>query len=63
MEKADFTILSEPKDITFECPHCEQQVTVDFRKVDEPGSWSDDRGAVECPHCGEEVHLGDWSYD
>lgn len=62
-EKADFTINSAPVDITFTCPHCRWQTGVPFEDVDEPECRQDDWGSVECPHCGEEVELGEWSYD
>lgn len=62
-EKADLTINSAPVDITFTCPHCRWQTDVPFEDVDEPECWQDDWGSVECPHCGEEVELGEWSYD
>lgn len=61
-EKVDFTINSVPKDITFECPHCEYRVDVPFGEVDEPRSWMDDWGSVECPDCGKEVRLGNFEY-
>ena len=61
-EKTDFTINSQPVDITFCCPHCEWHVTISFSDIDEPRSWSDDWGSVDCPHCGEEVRLGDFEY-
>ena len=61
--QADFTINSAPVDITFTCPHCRWQTGVPFEDVDEPECWQDDWGSVECPHCGEEVELGERSYD
>lgn len=62
-EKVDFTILSKPDKIAFECPHCMLDATIQWGDLDVPGSWSDDWGFVECPHCGERVWLGEHEYD
>ena len=42
MKKADFTIVSRPDHIRFECPYCQEDVEVDWNDVDVPESWSDD---------------------
>lgn len=63
MKKADFTIVSRPDHIRFECPYCQEDVEVDWNDVDVPEAWSDDFGSVECPNCNLDVKLEDWDYD
>ena len=63
MNLVDYTILSMPAFVSFECPHCHEDVEVSFEEVDyETGYW-EDGGFVNCPECGEEVALGDFEYD
>lgn len=59
----DYTIVSKPAYVRFECPHCHEDVEVAFNEVDyNTDCWSD--GAwVDCPCCGEEVELDSWEYD
>jgi transcription elongation factor Elf1 len=63
VEKTDFTIVSKPAWITFECPHCGCNVEISWHNVNEPEYWGDDWGEVECNVCGELVELGDYDYD
>lgn len=59
----DFTIVSKPDHITFECPHCGCEAEIPFKDVDVPESWSDRWPEVICPTCDEPVQLGDWEYE
>ena len=61
--RTDFTIVSAPKYISFTCPHCKEDIKIDFTDVDVPECWSDSWGEIECPNCEKEVLLGDWDYD
>ena len=63
MDRTDFTIISKPVAIGFECPHCEMEVEIPWRDADAPECWCDTWGDVTCPYCGELVKLGDWIYD
>ena len=63
MEKTDFIINQKPASITFECPHCNHEGTIDWWDVDVPEYWGDDWGEVECPCCGKTVLLGDYELD
>lgn len=63
MKETDFYINQKPVSITFECPHCDYDVIIDWDNLDVPDSWSDDWGEVECPHCGKTVLLGDYDMD
>lgn len=60
MDKTDFYINMRPHSISFECPHCECEVTVNWDDVDVPEYWGDDWGKVDCPDCGKIVSLGDY---
>lgn len=55
-----YTILSIPKSVTFECPHCKEEVKIDVKVLDFD-VW--DGGLVDCPECGKKVELRDWKYD
>lgn len=55
----NYTIVSVPKYIIFDCPLChEERLVIEF----------DDRflcsgQLIDCPECGEEIELGDYEYD
>ena len=53
----DYTIVSKPAYITFECPHCHENVQMDFKIEYWDSTWAD------CPNCGKEVELDNWKYD
>lgn len=52
MEKTDFYINRKPVSISFECPNCDCDVTIDWSDLDVPDYWGDDWGETECPNCG-----------
>lgn len=55
---ADFTIVSKPVAIRFECPFCEEDVELSWAKITPPWSWTDEWDDAKCPFCGEIVSLG-----
>mgnify|MGYP005952813765 CR=1 FL=1 len=60
----DYTILSKPSSIKFDCPHCgEEDIEVNFSEVDFNTDYWGDGAVVTCPHCEKEVELGDYEYD
>lgn len=63
MKPVDYTIISEPSYIKLKCPHCEEDVEVDFKDVDFIGDSWNDGGYCDCPNCEKEIELGDWDYD
>ena len=63
MRTADFTIVSKPSYISFECPYCKENIEIDWENIDDPESWSDPWGYVECPECKKMIELGNWDYD
>lgn len=58
-----FRIVSAPVKIAFECPHCGEEVEINWKDVDYPECWSDRWTPVDCPECGKSVELGEWDYD
>lgn len=63
MERIDFTIVSKPSHISFECPYCNREAEIRWNELCVPEYWGDDWGAVFCPYCEKEVELGDYDYD
>lgn len=60
----DYTIVSKPDYITFDCPHCkEEDIHVDFSDVDFKTDYWGDGAFVDCPNCGKEVELDNYDYD
>ncbi len=62
-EEVDYTIISKPSYIAFECPYCKEKVEVPFKEVDFNTDYWGDGAVVDCPECCNEVTLGDWEYD
>lgn len=55
----NYMIVSVPKYIIFDCPHCHaERLEVEF---DERFWYSGQ--LIDCPECGEEIELGDYEYD
>jgi endogenous inhibitor of DNA gyrase (YacG/DUF329 family) len=63
MEEVYYTIVSKPDYIYFECPHCKEEVEVNFSEVNFNSNYWGDGAWVECPMCNKEVELGDYDYD
>lgn len=59
----NYTIISRPSYITFECPFCHEEVEVNFDEVDFNTDYWGDGAWCDCPECGEEVELDDYEYD
>ena len=59
----NYTIISRPSYITFECPFCHEEVEVNFEEVDFNTDYWGDGAWCDCPECGEEVELDDYEYD
>lgn len=60
----NYTIVSVPKYIIFDCPHChEEDVKVDFNNIDFKTDYCGYGAWVNCPRCGKEIELGDYTYD
>ena len=58
-KKANITVIKVPKEITFECPHCGEDVTIEYGEfcdmVGEPCDWNYEK--FDCPECNEEVDI------
>jgi predicted RNA-binding Zn-ribbon protein involved in translation (DUF1610 family) len=55
--KADFTIVTKPNYIKFDCPKCGEEVKIWWKDVCEPDYWGDSWGSYPCSECGEEIEL------
>lgn len=60
--RVDFTIVSRPDYIVLECPHCGDEIEVEWGDVPHDEYW-DLFSDIKCPDCGETIQLGNWSYD
>lgn len=64
---ADVTIISKPVEVKIDCPHCENEIRVDYEMfvdymgVEYPGDW--ERQMVECPECEKEIEIEDVEWD
>ena len=59
----DYIIISTPKWVQFECPHCHEEVEVLFEDVDYKTDYWGDGAWADCPECGKEVELDNYEYD
>lgn len=62
-KEIDYTIVSNPSHIVFECPYCKERVKVPFAEVDYKTDYWGDGAWVDCPECCNEVELGSYEYD
>lgn len=60
--RVDFTIVSRPSAIVLECPHCGDDIEVEWGDVPHDDGW-EYFGDIKCPDCGETIQLGNWIYD
>lgn len=65
LKKADFTIVTAPIYVTWECPYCGKEFEDDYKEFstisDNPGHWSGEK--VECPNCKREIIIDDVDWD
>lgn len=59
----NYIIISKPDYIQCECPHCKEDIEVDFSEVDFRTDYWGDGAVVTCPKCDEDVDLDDYEYD
>lgn len=59
----DYTIISKPAYIQFECPHCHEDVEIPFNEVFFNSDYWGDGGWTFCSECGKEVELDNYDYD
>ena len=65
--RIDITVISRPSYITIECPHCGEEINIEYN--DFLGmmthyyyeDWIDE--VIECPECGKEVTIGSVEWD
>lgn len=59
----DYTIISKPAYVQFECPYCHEEVEIPFNEVVYKTDYLGDGAWCDCPNCGEEVELANYEYD
>ena len=59
----EFSIISAPIAIRFNCPYCGIEVQLKWNEVDAPHYWGDTWPPVKCPECKKSVELDTWEYD
>ena len=59
----NFTIISEPIRIDFNCPYCKEEVQIEWDNLNPPDYWGDKWEKVECSWCNKLIELGDYEYD
>jgi len=65
MSKVDVTIVQTPIKVSFECPHCEEDINVDYIEIiallGEPIDWMHEW--IECPECNLMCKIDDVDWD
>ena len=65
--RIDITVISRPSYITSECPHCGEEINIEYNDFLSMMThyyyedWTDD--VIECPECGKEVIIGSVEWD
>lgn len=65
--KADITVIQIPTYIEFTCPHCDENIQVDYDEFnnmmcsDYWGEWVQEE--FNCPGCGETIEVNDVECD
>lgn len=65
MKQVEIIVVQQPTDVCFECPECEEEVEIDYRKfcsdVGEPCDWN--YATIECPECNKKIEIDsvDWN--
>ena len=58
MKEVDFTIITIPDTIWFDCPYCGEAVSYKYGEVDPAYNRE-----VQCTECGKYVMLGEHMYE
>jgi predicted RNA-binding Zn-ribbon protein involved in translation (DUF1610 family) len=61
----DLVVVQVPKYVEYECPHCEEEIEIDYNEfcdfVGEPPDWSCSR--IKCPNCNKELKIDNVEWD
>lgn len=67
LKKADITIEMVPRYVKYKCPHCGNEVDVDYSDFEDDrvnNYWADWKGdTVICDECGDEFEIGNVEVD
>lgn len=65
--KAEFTVVCSPKYVVCKCPHCKEDVAIEYSDFldmmpeEYYEEWVEEK--VECPECGKEIEVGCVNWD
>jgi len=63
--KADITVIQKPVEIELDCPHCDEEIKIDYPEfaeiLGEPCDWRYSK--IYCPICGREIEIDDVDWD
>ena len=61
LKEVDIRVEQKPVSVQFVCPHCEEEVSIDFGDflgiAGEPCDWKYTK--IKCPKCGKSVEIDD----
>ena len=65
--KVDIVIEMVPRYVKYKCPHCENEISVDYDDFEDDRAsdyWADWKGdTVICDECGDEFEIGNVEVD
>ena len=63
--KIDVTVNQKPVSVSFDCPHCEEEIEIEYQdfsnELGEPCDW--EYSKVKCPKCGKTTEIGSVEWD
>lgn len=59
----DYTIVSRPDYVSLACPHCKEDLRINFSEVDFNTDYWGDGAWVTCPYCEQKIELGNYEYE
>jgi len=63
--KADISVRQKPVSVVIECPHCDEEIEIDYQdfinQLGEPCDWSYSK--IACPRCDKEIEIDNVEWD
>ncbi|AGK97389.1 hypothetical protein [Clostridium pasteurianum] len=63
--KADIIVNQRPVSIKFDCPHCDEEIEIDYQEfidmLGEPCDWNYSK--FNCPRCEKEIEIDEVDWD
>jgi hypothetical protein len=65
IKEVDITVKQIPVSVGFDCPHCEEEIKIDYQEfcgdVGDPGNWP--CSEIDCPGCGKKIKIDNIDWD